>query len=75
MRSLEARFAHFYSRLGTTTYIAFADAVTGQHFSAETIRRWYPKLVEKDDVEGVDKKELFKHLFLVNALEGTRKRG
>ena len=75
MRSLEARFANFYSRLGATSYIAFADAINGQHFSAETIRRWFPKLIKKDDIEGVDKKELFKHLFLVNALEGTRKRG
>ena len=73
MRSLEIRFASFYSIPGTSSYIAFADAITGQHFSAETIRRWFPKLIEKDDIEGVDKKELFKHLFLVNALEDTRK--
>ena len=62
MRSLEARFANFYSSPGKSSYIAFADAVMGQGFSGQTIRRWFYKVVEPDDYEGVPTKELFWNL-------------
>ncbi|KKR69861.1 MAG: hypothetical protein UU13_C0020G0012 [Candidatus Nomurabacteria bacterium GW2011_GWB1_40_7] len=62
MRSIERRFANFYSLPGKSSYIAFADAIKGQHFGTETIRYWFNKLVEKDDYTPRDKKDLFKHL-------------
>ncbi len=44
-------------------YICFAEAVEGRNFSRQTIARYFNKLVDKDDYDSKDKKELLQQLF------------
>ncbi len=50
MKSIERRFNKFKDKQsGWSTYSCFVAAIRGQNFSSESIRRWFNKLVEKDD--------------------------
>lgn len=44
-------------------YLCFAEAVEGRNFSRQTIARYFNKLVDKDDYDSKDKKELLQQLF------------
>ena len=44
-------------------YICFAEAMEGRKFSRQTIARYFNKLVDKDDYDSKDKKELLQQLF------------
>lgn len=63
MKSLKRRFNniskqnHYWS-----SYICFAEAVKDQNFSRRTISKYFNALVEKDDYDKRDKKELIKNL-------------
>jgi flagellar motor component MotA len=63
MKSLERRFNNI-SRLNHywSSYICFAEAVKGRNFSKKIILRHFNALVEKDDYDKRDKKELIKNL-------------
>jgi len=74
MRSLKRRFKNiekgnpFWS-----SYICFAEAVSGQKFSKQTIHRWFLKLVDNDDYDKKDKRALLSHLRdLSNDLEDNK---
>ena len=52
-------------------YICFAEAVEGRNFSRQTIARYFNKLVDKDDYNSKEKKELLQHLFKLS--QGNKK--
>ncbi len=63
MKSIERRFNKFKDkRPGWSTYSCFVAAIRGQNFSSESIRRWFNKLVEKDDYGTGEKKNILAHL-------------
>lgn len=63
MKSLERRFNNIKKRNPLwSDYICFAEAVKGQKFSREAIRRWFNKLVDKDDYDRRDKRKLIMNL-------------
>ena len=63
MKSLERRFNNI-TRLNPywSSYICFTEAIKEQCFSKRTITNYFNKLVEKDDYDKVDKKQIIKHL-------------
>ncbi len=75
MKSLERRFNNITKKNHSwSSYICFAEAITGQKFSRQTIHRWFNKLVEKDDYDKKDKKAILSHLWdLTNDLEDNQK--
>jgi hypothetical protein len=63
MKSLERRFNKITKENPYwSSYICFAEAISGQKFSRQTIHRWFNKLVEKDDYDKKDKRALLKQL-------------
>lgn len=76
MKSIERRFKDIREKKqGWSSYIVFAQAVTGQKFSKETIRRWFNKLVDKDDYVASDKKNLLTNLESLTNDVTTPKKG
>ncbi len=64
MKSLERRFNKIAARNPYySTHTCFALAIKGQKFNRETIRRHFNKLVDKDDYDKKDKKEVLEYLF------------
>ena len=63
MKSLERRFNNI-SQLNPywSSYICFTEAVKDQNFSKRTITNYFNKLVEKNDYDRRDKKELIKNI-------------
>ena len=45
-----------------SSYVCFAKAVSGLRLNRQTIHRWFYKLVDREDYDTKDKKELFDHL-------------
>ena len=63
MKSLEIRFNKIAEKNPYwSSYICFAEAVSGQGFGRQVIHRWFTKLVDKSDYAGSDKKEILAHL-------------
>lgn len=63
MKSLERRFQNITQRNSNfSSYLCFTKAVEGQGFNKRTIRRWFQKLVDKDDYVKSEKGALLKHL-------------
>ncbi len=57
MKSLERRFNNITEKNPNwSSYICFAEAIKGQDFNEQAIRRWFNKLVEKDDYAKNEKK-------------------
>jgi len=77
MKSLERRFRNIADRhYSWSTYTCFAAAVKGQNFTHPIILYWFNKLVDKDDYDHKDKKELMAHIEKLNkATDGHMKRG
>lgn len=46
-----------------STYTCFAQAIKGKSFNKETIRRWFNKLVNRDDYSSEDKKTILSFLY------------
>lgn len=44
----------------------FAQAISGQGFSENNLSRWFNKLVEKDDYDKKDRKQIIKNLVLLS---------
>ena len=63
MKSLERRFNNI-SQLNPywSSYVCFTEAVKDQNFSQRIISKYFNTLVEKDDYNKRDKKELIKNL-------------
>lgn len=50
MKSLERRFNNIESRNPDwNSYICFTEAIKGQNFNEQAIRRWFHQLVSKKD--------------------------
>lgn len=63
MKSIERRFKGVLSRHPFwSTYICFAETVTGQNFNRKSLQYWFNKLVQKDDYSQRDKKCLIANL-------------
>lgn len=63
MKSIQRRYGLFKTRypdLGDFTVLM--KTVKGQHYTKNTISRWFEKLVEKDDYSKEDKKHLMDNL-------------
>lgn len=77
MRSIERRFNNFQLKNpNLSSYINFAKAVKNQRFTREMIARWFNKLVEKDDYDQKDKRNLLARLTeLSNPIEDNGKQG
>jgi hypothetical protein len=77
MKSIERRFKNIREKKdGWSSYTVFAQAVTGQKFSRDTLHRGFNKLVEKDDYVASEKKGVLAHLYnLTNDVWSTGKGG
>lgn len=75
MKSLERRFKNIAEKNPVwSSYICFAEAIKNQHFSKQTISRWFQKLVNKDDYARKEKRAILSHLDnLSNTLEDNKK--
>lgn len=63
MRSIQRRFNSFQIKNREfSSFINFTKAIKGQKFSKDMIRRWFNKLVEKEDYDKHSKNRLIKHL-------------
>lgn len=63
MKSIKRNFESAREkRPAWSSYVCFAEAVKGKGFSKEAIRRWFNKLVEKDDYAKNEKKALLENL-------------
>ncbi len=63
MKSVERRFNNIAMKNPNwSSYVCFSEAVAGQQFSRGSISKYFNKLVEKDDYDSEDKKELLKGL-------------
>ncbi len=64
MRSIERRFdALENERPNHSTYLNFAMAILGQDFHPDLIRRWFNKLVDKDDYAQEEKRSILSQLY------------
>ncbi|MFA6532993.1 MAG: hypothetical protein WCT22_03275 [Patescibacteria group bacterium] len=77
MKSLARRFKNITEKNPFWSSLAcFAEAVKRQGFRRDTIHRWFLKLVEKDDYEMGDKKDILAHAEeLSKAVEDNKKQG
>ena len=68
MKSLERRYKNI-AELNPywSSYICFAEAVRDQNFSKRIITNYFNKLVEKDDYDRRDKKQIIKHLISLSS--------
>lgn len=63
MKSLERRFKNIAARnSGWSSYTSFAEAITGQNFSEQALRRWFNKLVDNGDYAPSEKKAILGYL-------------
>lgn len=63
MKSIETTFKKI-SRLNQyySTHLCFAETIKGRSFNEQIIRRWFYKLVDKDDYDRKDTKAILIHL-------------
>ena len=63
MKSLKRRFQKISDKNPMwSTYICFAETIKKQNFTRKSILYWFNKLVEKDDYDKKNKKELIDQL-------------
>ena len=77
MKSIERRFNNIKEKnIDCSSFLIFSKAVNEQKFSKDMIHRWFNKLVNSDDYERKDKRNLLIHLNnLSNSLRTTDFRG
>lgn len=64
MRSIEARFNNEVKKNpDISSFICFGRAIKGQRFSNDRIRRYFLKLVDKNDYGESDRLFLFEHFY------------
>lgn len=64
MQSIERRFISMQEKYPNhSSFICFGRAIKDQGFSESMIKRWFNKLVDKDDYCRSEKAELFAHLY------------
>ena len=61
MKSLEARFRDIEIKNPLwSTFVVFVAAINDAGFSEETIRKWFPKLVDKGDYSRNEREQLMR---------------
>ena len=72
MRNIKSRFEEITKKYPDhSTFVCFGRAVKGQKFSPRFISQNFNELVDKDDYDRSEKKELLKHfLSLTNMPDG-----
>jgi hypothetical protein len=67
MKSIERRFREIDAKQPNHgSIINLAVAVRGQAFSADTIHRWFEKLIPEDDYDKTDKLAILRHLVSIS---------
>lgn len=70
MKSLEARFRDIEIKNPLwSTFVVFVAAINDAGFSEDTIRKWFPKLVDKDDYSKSEKDQLMRWVIKNSAPE------
>lgn len=74
MRSIKHRFEEIAEKNpGLSTYTCFARTVTGQEYNQSMIRRWFNKLVDKDDYDASENKTVhFPHFYSLTQQKSAR---
>jgi len=63
MKSLERRFNNIAENFPIySAFACLAQAVKGQNFSRKVVRKWFMKLVPKDDYSRDEARQLVSHL-------------
>ncbi len=63
MKSIERRFLALQQKQTEhSSFINFGRAVEGGRFKQEAVRRWFKKLVDRDDYDPADKRALLRYL-------------
>lgn len=63
MKSLERRFKNISNKHpDLSSYVCFFKAVENQRFSKDIVRRWFNKLVDKDDYESKEKRSIVRDM-------------
>jgi hypothetical protein len=77
MRSIQHSFDKLEaSRPGLSTYMNFGAAIRGRGFSRGMVRRWFNKLVDKEDYAPEEKRAHLEHMYaLAKPLEDNQVRG
>jgi len=75
MRSIERRFNNIAKKNPCwSSYIYFTETIKKRQFSKQTIRRWFYKLIDKNDYSRSDRKAILIHLDnLTKPLEDNKK--
>ena len=73
MKSIERKFSKLeQSRQALSSYMNFAVAVKDGYFTHDIIRRWFNRLVDKEDYSRKDKRAILAFLYaLSNPLRTT----
>jgi hypothetical protein len=67
MKSIERRFETIIKKYPYhSSFVCFGRAIKSEHFSRDMIKRWFNKLVDKDDYDPRDKRKLFDHFELLS---------
>jgi len=63
MKSLERRFKNISKKNPSlSSYVCFFKAVENQRFSKDIVRRWFNKLVDKDDYDSREKRSIVRDM-------------
>uniref|UniRef100_A0A6H1ZML0 Uncharacterized protein n=1 Tax=viral metagenome TaxID=1070528 RepID=A0A6H1ZML0_9ZZZZ len=62
MKTFEEKFNEVKDDENKTSYICFAEAIKGQKMKPSGIRKWFNKVVDKDDYFEDEKDEVLKYL-------------
>jgi len=74
MKSIERRFVGFQEKdPNVSSLIIFRRTIEGQSFTQNMMKRWFYKLVDKDDYALTDKKAILKHLTSFLKAEDNKK--
>lgn len=66
MKSIERRFENMTKKYrDQSSFLCFGKAIKSQRFSRDMIKRWFNKLVDKNDYNPKEKRMLFEHFELL----------
>jgi len=67
MKSIKRRFHKIsIKNINLSSYMCFLEATKSQYFSKRTISLWFNELVEKDDYDKKDKKDILCHINMLS---------
>lgn len=67
MRSIERKFNNIQEKKPFwSSYICFAETISNSNFSKDLIRRWFNKLVDRDDYAQEEKRRVLNYLYTLS---------